>query len=305
MTLTSQFESSIEEILKKTHITVKQESEFKKCLTEIIPNVGETDKKHIQKIIQITASGQLLAPRKKEIQIVYPKVLGIVKKYEEEYETEENPDPIEEVKSVEEVEELLDAKIPVYNGYSKENPMEGITLLKNGSYRARYGKIDIKIKNLEEACQKVIFEKNPKNSKIFAKNGTIIKKHFCYQDHYFMTYWLDEAFCFDIQHVISVLNVKQRSWNNKYAEYKDDTQHIHWHKNSFGGYIRRELINEETMYGIILSSQSTLSKTFKKDVAKILVSLRKNGKLEIKNNSIILDQPFCRIMLSEVTNIHQ
>jgi hypothetical protein len=50
------------------------------------------------------------------------------------------------------------------------------------------------------------------------------------------------------------------------------------------------LIDEETTYGIILSSQSTISKSFKKDITKILVTLRKEGKLEITNDSIKLDK---------------
>jgi hypothetical protein len=123
MTLADQFQLNIDEILNKTHITVIQAADVKKHLSEVIPNVGEIDKIQLDKIIEATEHGQLLAPRKKEIRNLYPKALEIVKKYVEEYESEENPDSIDEDRTVEEVEELLDQKIPVYNGYTKKNPI--------------------------------------------------------------------------------------------------------------------------------------------------------------------------------------
>jgi hypothetical protein len=291
MALSIKFEASINEILGKARVAIKDEAAIKKQLDEIIPKVSVTDKKHLQKIMETTVRGQLLVERKKEIQLIYPKVLEIVKKYEEEYEEEENTDSIEEDKSVEEVETLLDEKIPIYQKYTKENPMEGVNWDdKSKSYRVRYEGVDIKLKDLEEACQKVICKKVPKNSKKTRKTGKISKKHFTYQDHYFLTYWLEETPYFDIQHIISALNVKKSTWYSKYDEFKENIKHIHWHKNAFKGYIERELIDEETTYQIILSSNSTISKSFKKDVAKILVSLRKDGKLEITNDSIKIDK---------------
>jgi prophage antirepressor-like protein len=42
------------------------------------------------------------------------------------------------------------------------------------------------------------------------------------------------------------------------------------------------------MYKLILSSNSTISKSFKTDIANILVSLRKQGTLEIANNKLAI-----------------
>ena len=70
----------------------------------------------------------------------------------------------------------------------------------------------------------------------------------------------------------------------KYNKFSDNIIGYCPIKNAFGGYTIREFINEETMYQIILSSNSEFSKSFKKDVSKILCQLRKDEQLIITNN---------------------
>lgn len=50
-----------------------------------------------------------------------------------------------------------------------------------------------------------------------------------------------------------------------------------------------EFNNEEAVYESMLTANNNSSKTFKKDIAKILTGLRKEGKLEITNNEIKID----------------
>jgi hypothetical protein len=57
-------------------------------------------------------------------------------------------------------------------------------------------------------------------------------------------------------------------------------------KNEYGGYIVRELIEEETIYNIILSSESEISKKFKKDVSRLLCKLRENKQLTVTNDKL-------------------
>lgn len=165
--------------------------------------------------------------------------------------------------------------------------MEGISWSKlKDKYQIKFNKIDTLSKNLDIACQKIISNYDLKKSEIIGNNSVI--NHFAYKSHYFICYWKNNDPYFDIQHVISVLNLKKSSWNDKYNEYCDNIVYYKWHKNDFDGYILRELIDEKTMYQILLSSNSTLSKSFKKDISKILADLRKNNAIELTNNNIKL-----------------
>lgn len=48
----------------------------------------------------------------------------------------------------------------------------------------------------------------------------------------------------------------------------------------YGGYIHRELVDEKTMYKIVLDSRSDFSKTFKDDISQLLIDLRKSGQIQ-------------------------
>lgn len=93
---------------------------------------------------------------------------------------------------------------------------------------------------------------------------------------------------FDIQHIISVLNLKESYVKKKREEFTANISKYIWFKNEYDGYIKRELVTEEIMYNIILSSNSTFSKSFKTEVSKILVQLRENGELDFIDDKIVL-----------------
>lgn len=195
--------------------------------------------------------------------------------------------------AIDDIEKVLDEKISSYDDLSENNPMEGVSWRKaNKKYRVRYQKFEALFKTLAEARNETM---NQKNVDILATGRTIVpneieKKSFCYKDHYFISYWYEDEPYFDIQHVISVLNLKKSSWCDKYKEYSKKVKHCLWHENNYGGYILRELINEKIVYQIILSSNSTVSKSFKKDVSKILCDLRKKGAVDITNDEIKLNE---------------
>jgi prophage antirepressor-like protein len=128
----------------------------------------------------------------------------------------------------------------------------------------------------------------PQNSDNFGKEGDM--KYFAYRNHSFICYQKNGNFYFDVQHIISVLNLKKSSWADKYNEFYDNIKYYKFYKNEYGGYILRELIDEQTTYQIILSSNSVLSKSFKKDVSKILANLRKQGQLNVSNDKITLNK---------------
>ncbi len=214
-------------------------------------------------------------------------IINAINKYQEEYEDENNEDEINCNLSTEEVEELLDEKIHKYNKFNENHPMEYI------SYDKSINRYDVNIENIRKRFKllkdatdtiKIIFGKN---KEIFSENHKKLK--FIYSDHYFISYWHNNEPFFDIQHIISILNLKQSYVKEKYNEFSDKIQFYHWHKNKFDGYILRELISEKTMYKIILSSNSTFSKKFKDDVSDILVKLRKRDELKITNKKFLLN----------------
>lgn len=214
-------------------------------------------------------------------------MIKLIKKYEEEFNDESNEDDINEELTTDEIENKLDSKIPKYNKYDKNHPMQGVTFNeKNNNFRLQYKNYDSNATNFTTACEKIKEKITPKNQeKILKKCG---KNYFTYMDHFFITYWKNNDPLFDIQHIISVLNLKPSYIKEKYNEFSDKIIYYMWHKNEYDGYILRELIDEKSMYELILSSNSKFSKSFKTDIAQILVQLRKENKLQITNNKIQL-----------------
>ena len=171
------------------------------------------------------------------------------------------------------VEKLLDDKIHKYNKYDKNHPMEGVTYnVTNKKYKMRFNNINITCKKIDNVIDKMNEYFQDKFSEKILKN--VLKTKFLYQDHYFLIYWNNKPY-FDIQHIISILNLKQSYIKEKYNEFSNNICYYIWHKNEFNGYILRELIDEETMYSIIFSSNSKLSKSFKKKCFKNSFSIEK------------------------------
>ena len=189
------------------------------------------------------------------------------------------------------VEYILDSEVATYNGYTNENPMKGVSWNKiNKKYEVRVGGERKVFKNKEDAikyCEEKMDTLNER--KKGNDNSKFASKFFEYNNKYFITYWEEEKPYFDVQHILTCLDVDNRMTNKKYNEYKKKIEKYTYLTNNYGGKIKRELIDEETMFNIILSSNSKFSKTFKSDISKILVELREKGMLIMENNEIKLN----------------
>jgi len=260
---------------------------IKDNLESIIEHTTEQESKRIGVIMDIVSKPMLNATDRTRLIKVRKSVINVIKKYEEQFNEESNEDVLDENLSEDDIENLLDTKILSYNKFDETHPMKGITFNESAqTYKIRYDEIQTNTKNRAIACNKFkkIFEE--KNQYFFIIN--VPKKSFIYKDHYFITYWHQNEPYFDIQHIISVLNLQPSYLRAKYNEFSDKICYHVWHKNQFDGYILRELINEKTMYQLILSSNSIFSKKFKNDVSDILTKLRQENQLTITNNKLTL-----------------
>lgn len=245
-------------------------------------HVNRNELEIINPVIKSLENGRLTVIDKDIIIQNKKSVIKIINKYEEEFNDESNTGDINVVKSVDDIEHELDSKIKKYNGFSENHPMQGISYLENKQkWRIQTDTINTTTKKLNIATQKIIDSINV--GKIETNS---VKKFFNYKNHYFIIYWNNDNPLFDIQHIISVLNLKTTSYTEKYNEFSNQITNYIWYKNEFDGYILRELIPETTVFEIILSSNSIISKSFKKDVSEILSDLRKDGDLIITNDTI-------------------
>lgn len=273
-------------------INTLNRSYIKKGTKEFITNnlkkltvfTTEKENKYINTIIKILSDNTIDVENKKLLLSYRPRVIQIIKKYEEEFNGESNEDVIDEKLSLEQIESKLDNKVTKYNKFNEKHPMEGVSF-KNSKekYHIRYNDIDTYSKDLETACNKIIENFDPKIVQNLLKIW--VKRNFCYLNYYFITYWHDNEPYFDIQHIISLLNLKSSYILHKYNQFSDKICYYIWHQNEYGGYILRELISEKTMYKIILNSNSDFSTKFKDEVADILIQIRKEGELEITNST--------------------
>jgi hypothetical protein len=259
------------------------------CIKDSLEMVKEfsnkTETKTIDSVLKIISKGTLTDDDRESLKRFQPKIVAVVKKYEEYYEDEPNDDEINDDFDTDQVEELLDKKISDYNKYDKNHPMMGVTWDdKRKLWRLHTKDVNTYHKNFNNVVQQAKDLICAKITNEIYQNGT--KKHFSYHNHYFVSYGHDNKPYFDILHIISLLNLKKGSQNDKYREFSKDITFCLWHKNKFGGYILRELITKKTMFNLILSSNSDFSKSFKSDVSKILSDLWDNGELEITNVKI-------------------
>jgi prophage antirepressor-like protein len=129
--------------------------------------------------------------------------------------------------------------------------------------------------------------KNSDSVKLFTH---VCKKVFQYQKKYIVSFWYDNNGSpeplFDIKHIIQLLSVKDSQMYNIMKQIRNENKSLYFESNEFGGYIVRELIDEKTMYQIVLDSRSEFSKSFKSDVSDMLISLRKSGNIQLTNTTI-------------------
>ena len=199
-----------------------------------------------------------------------------------------------------------------YN-YSNEKPMDGVSYDTN---RSRYSySIDGRMyysKILEKVCQAKISNWK-KNGKFNAEILQTLKKVIEYQNKYIIPFWYkhdnETDPLFDIKHILKLLDVDDRQMRNIKSQIKDDSKFIHFEPNEYNGYIVRELINEKTMYQIVLDSRSAFSKSFKSDISDLLINMRKHGNIQFagitpqKRRSTIAHSNISEIVSTEIIQV--
>jgi len=287
MTIITELVNKIEKIGTTSYISKRDRQYVIDNINLIKKQLTSAEDKQIQLFKNAIENAKVTKDIKVMIESYKPKIVKIVKKYQEEYNDESNEDVVDGDLSTDEVEKMLDSKVDSYNKFNDKHPMKGITFDEsNNKYQIKYDNIHTYSKDLGIACNKImdkIYVKNPEK-----KLKKYIKMKFAYANHHFISYWHNNQPFFDIQHIISLLNLKTSYIKEKYNEFSDNIDHYLFHQNKYNGYILRELINETTMYQLVLSSNSIFSKKFKIDIAKILTDLRKQGQLSLNNNEMTL-----------------
>ena len=203
-----------------------------------------------------------------------------------------NKDTMTRKMKVSEVEDMLDREIPQYNRYTKENPMLGISWNKTKKIwlvRFQDMNIDTKRAKIEDAANIVTcaITSSLKKQKKILKNEAL--SYITYKHKHICIYNTVDNPLFDIMHIVKLLDVSDM--NKKYNQFKDLITHYGFKKNEFGGYIMKEFISEKSVYQLVLSSNSALSKEFKIEVSEILADLRKSSHIAISNDKLKLMNP--------------
>jgi hypothetical protein len=278
---------AIDEIGVKQYLSVSIVKQVTDNLKNIKTHLSKKAMTKCERLIElISMSSNLKNETKKEIITLKKPIIKAIQWYYEKYK---NEDEVEGEKTEKEIEEMLDQKIPSYTRYSKENPMHGVSFYKaKKQWRLKLSEFNKKSTDMtgviSAAKEALSIQKDTAGIRKYAENTKKIQ--FIYQKHYFMSYWYENDPYFDIQHIISALNLKTTAWNAKYNEFSKKISCYTWHENKYKGYIMRELIDEISMHELIMSSNSDISHIFKKDIAKIHIEFRKSGELEITNEKV-------------------
>jgi len=182
--------------------------------------------------------------------------LNIVKKYEKEYNDESNEDDVKEDLTPNKIEQQLDEKIPKYNKFNENHPMEYISYDKTTHrYDINTKTIRKKSYDLNEAInytKKIILKEN---SNIFNEEK-IIKKIISNKYCILIKYVYNKKIYYDVQHILCYLSLKKGSILDKYKNIKNNIAGYCWHPNQFGGFIKRELITIKTIKLLIKSTNT-------------------------------------------------
>lgn len=170
--------------------------------------------------------------------------------------------------------------------FSKDHPMDGIR------YEHDRNKYDCVIDgkhnrsgDLHKLCELKRVNLLGKIGHSVTEISQMCKKIIRYQNRYIISFWTkivdDIVPLFDITHILSLIDVCDRSERRIKQQIEDINKFIYFEPNECGGYTVRELIDEKTMYQIVLDSRSDFSKTFKSDVSDLLIALRKSGEIQL------------------------
>ena len=179
---------------------------------------------------------------------------------------------------VEEIEKELDSHVKKYCGFSDKKPMDYVgydnaqqKFVMRYDHKTRTGK------DIEVVCKKTIEILKGKFDNGITEIVFFNKVIITYKNKNLLMYTTQKEILFDIYHIISILDIDKSMTDKKYKEFSSKITHFICAKNEYGGYIIRELIPEEVMYEIILSSNSAFSKSFKKDVSKMIDNIKSKG----------------------------
>lgn len=174
------------------------------------------------------------------------------------------------------IEHHLDDQVKKYNEFSAKHPMELVTFHKD-RYMVKFMNHKMYISNLNDACAFAIDKLTSFLPKNIQKINITMKKNFEYQNHQFIVYLANNMPYFDIRHIIQHLQIGDELEQLQYGKFANNIIGYNLAKNKYGGYYIRELIGEETVYKILLSSNGSFSMSFINDICKLLVLLRKTN----------------------------
>ena len=183
-------------------------------------------------------------------------------------------------------------KLDVDAGYkiSKEHPMEGVSY--NESRKKYLITVDGKQQHSEKVHKLCEIKKKEYLQNFFSRTEKILQvsKHLInYQNTPILSLWYkhDKEIdpLFDLKHILKLLDVKTTQIHNITKKIKDDNKFLYFDPNKYDGYTVRELIDEKTMYQIVLDSRSEFSKSFKSDISDLLINLRKSGVIQFMDAS--------------------
>lgn len=249
---------------------------------------NDTEKQSFDAAINILDKYKFTVPDRNTLRELEKPLKKIAKRYEEEYNEQSNEDKINKIQTVDEIEAKLDDKINKYNIYKQTHPMKGVSYTKKKLWKCKIGDYEETNKKMNPIIISAKEKLLHKNTVLIDEKMDIKKYSFTHSNHYFVCYNHNNIIYFDIQHIISILNLKNNYSRTKYNDYSDQIKCYMWHENNYKGFILRELITRECMFNIILSSESKFSKSFKPHVSKMLDELANENKIIVTNEDFCL-----------------
>jgi len=281
-TITTTIKDIIESIIPKETLKNQTKAELLKSFRLLRENNNtDIDNDNIDSIINILEKKSTSYQSNEQIK----KQGELVIKIFDEYIVRLDKQDITIENSVSDIENQLDSEISQYNKYNKHNPMLNIFWNdQRKKWRLKSGKIDKYNENLDVLVQQMQNIICPQNQNEIQNLGTI--NFISYKTKHIIIYNTLEQPLFDIRHIVKLLDLGQE--DVKYKEFENQITHYGFKQNEFGGYIKKEFIPEQSMYNLVMSSNSEFSKQFKNNVSKLLCDLRKNNMISINDGNMTL-----------------
>lgn len=244
--------------------TIRNEDTIKKILLTLNQHINKTEQKIMEKIMNTLNGDTTLDMMETHL---HTELSTLIKKYR-----------------VHVIETIVDNNTRVYRKYTEKKPMKGL------GYDEKY-KCWKMTKGNRKTFDSVEKARDELLGDLTDRSRTGIseimdKYYFVYSDKYFICYVRGNEILFDINQVISVLDLERRMEQKIYKSNSKEIRYHSVHENIYKGYWLRELVDEKTMYKMVMKSNSPISVKFRDDVAEIIVELRKNNGLMIENDSL-------------------